>query len=82
MEAIEFRRIVGIALKRARHRAGLSQNALADITNSSRGFISEVETGEKGLSLRKFFSLSAALELDDSHDFFDDLAKRIERYED
>ena len=77
MQRDNFNRMLGIALKRARNRTGLSQDDLADRTGISRGFISDVERGAKGLSLLRFMSMYKALD-EQGDEIFADIVRRFE----
>lgn len=81
MERQRFNRVLGIELKRVRSRSGLSQDELASRTGISRGFISDIERGCKGLSLHHFLTICLALE-DDGAELFAELIRRHRLHED
>ncbi|MGC1206404.1 MAG: helix-turn-helix transcriptional regulator [Ornithinimicrobium sp.] len=75
-------RDLGAAVREARSRAGLSQQAVADRAGVPRQWVSRLETGSNpGAELRKVLDLLAALDLmvvlapvpQPSNDPFDDL---------
>lgn len=75
-------RDLGAAVRDARNRAGLSQQAVADRAGVPRQWVSRLETGSNpGAELRKVLDLLAALDLmvvlqpvpQPSGDLFDDL---------
>lgn len=52
-----FRHIVGIWVLQQRTKKGWSQNQLQERTGIDRGFIANIETGAKPLSLPRFVQL-------------------------
>jgi len=57
----KFNRCFGLVLRQARNRSGLTQQELSEKTGVQRGFLSDVETGKKGVSLEKFLQICAGL---------------------
>jgi transcriptional regulator with XRE-family HTH domain len=53
----------GIALRIFRQRAGLSQDALADIAGLHRTYVGSVERGERNVSLLNIHVLAGALKI-------------------
>lgn len=51
----------GLAVRRARQRLGLSQEALALVAGLHRTYVGGVERGERNLGLLNVFALSRAL---------------------
>ncbi len=71
----------GIVLRQARNREGLTQQSLAERTGTSRGFISDVERGEKGVSLEKFVELTRAFGGITPEDLLSSVLKRLNQHE-
>lgn len=57
----------GLALREARLRAGLSQEALAERADLHRNWVSLVERGKHAAALDSIFALADALELNAAH---------------
>jgi len=55
---------VGVALREARKKAGLSQGELAELCGLWQETISKIETGSSGANLDTIFDLCAALDLE------------------
>lgn len=55
---------LGRRVRVERHRLGISQMALADIVGLHFSFVSEVERGERNLSLSSLLRLAEGLEVD------------------
>jgi len=55
---------IGRRLLAARHRAGLTQLALAGYVGLSRGSIANIEAGGQGMGIPLFLSLADALNVD------------------
>ncbi len=51
----------GNAMRKYRHAAGISQEALADLAGIHRTYVGDVERGERNLSLLNMVRLSSAL---------------------
>lgn len=51
----------GLAVRTYRQRAGLSQDALADIAGLHRTYVGSVERGERNVSLLNIHALAGAL---------------------
>jgi len=64
----------GGALRSLRTRRGLSQEALGHEIRSGRTYISQLERGERGPSLKMLFRLSPALDSTPS-----EIVRRVER---
>jgi transcriptional regulator with XRE-family HTH domain len=70
----------GVALRRQRERAGLTQEQLAERADVSARFISFLETGKRQPSLSAIEALSSALEMrmtilvDDAENFYQNAA--------
>jgi transcriptional regulator with XRE-family HTH domain len=56
-----IKRSFGNALRKFRHAAGISQEALADLAGIHRTYVGDVERGERNISLLNMARLSAAL---------------------
>lgn len=67
----------GGLLRRLREAANLSQEALADLSDLDRTFVSLLERGQRQPSLETVFSLSTALEMK-PHEFVQRLELEIE----
>lgn len=52
---------IGLRIKHARNERGLTQEQLAETANVSRNHLSQVEGGEKGISLEMLVAISNAL---------------------
>lgn len=59
----EVLRFIGANIRRARHRAGLSQEALAASANLSARFVQQLEVGRGTPSLRALVTLAAVLDV-------------------
>lgn len=64
----------GQVLRELREKAGMSQERLGHEAESGRTYISQLERGEKGPSLKMVFRLSAVLGISAS-----ELVRRVER---
>jgi transcriptional regulator with XRE-family HTH domain len=53
---------LGLAIRIARKRAGLSQDALADLAGLHRTYVGSVERGERNISLLNIHALARALQ--------------------
>jgi transcriptional regulator with XRE-family HTH domain len=62
-DSIDELRAFGIALRLFRQRAGLSQDALADIAGLHRTYVGSVERGERNVSLLNIHVLAGALQI-------------------
>lgn len=60
--AYKHRAIVGEAVRRARKKAALSQEALAERADLHPNYVGEIERGETNISLDVIVRLAAALE--------------------
>lgn len=60
-ESIDELHAFGLALRTFRQRAGLSQDALADIAGLHRTYVGSVERGERNVSLLNIHVLAGAL---------------------
>ena len=60
-ESIDELHAFGLALRTLRQRAGLSQEALADIAGLHRTYVGSVERGERNVSLLNIHVLAGAL---------------------
>ena len=60
--ALDFASI-GLRIKHARNRKGLTQEALSDLLGISRNQITYLETGDRGISLELLVSVANALEV-------------------
>jgi transcriptional regulator with XRE-family HTH domain len=72
--------LFGIALRRARHERGLSQEALAEATGLSANFVGEMERGLKAPGLGVIVRLSRALHVSVHEllaDFTDSVVRRL-----
>lgn len=61
IESIDELHAFGLAIRTFRQRAGLSQEALADIAGLHRTYIGSVERGERNVSLLNIHVLAGAL---------------------
>ena len=52
---------IGLRIKHARTKMGVTQEKLAEIVSSSREHISRIETGERGISLELLVEISKSL---------------------
>lgn len=52
---------IGLRIKHARNERGLTQEQLAETANVSRNHLSQVEGGEKGISLEMLVAITNAL---------------------
>ena len=59
----ELEKQFGAVVRRHRLEKGLSQEALADLCNLHRTYVSDVERGLKAASLRSLLSIARALDL-------------------
>lgn len=59
----ELRRAFGRVLRRRRESCGWTQDELAERTDSSQNYVSNLERGLKGPSLIRVFELSRALQI-------------------
>lgn len=59
----EVRRAFGRVLRRLRENQGWTQDELAERTDSSQNYVSNLERGLKGPSLIRVFELSQALQI-------------------
>lgn len=58
---LEHRKILGETIRTVRKRAGISQEALAELADLHHNFIGEIERGEKAASIDTLVKLSEAL---------------------
>ena len=73
-------KLFGVALRRARHERGLSQEALAEATGLSANFVGEMERGLKAPGLGVIVRLARALDVsvrDLLADFTDSAIRRL-----
>lgn len=56
----------GLNVKRARKEAGISQEALADVANVARSYMSDVERGARNPTLKVVERIAASLHVDPS----------------
>jgi transcriptional regulator with XRE-family HTH domain len=56
-----IQREFGKALRKVRHSAAMSQEALADLAGIHRTYVGDVERGERNISLLNMMRLTAAL---------------------
>ncbi len=63
----EIRREIGDRIREARMKSGLTQSQLAETLDVSTSFLSEVETGKKGMSFETFYAICESIEV--SSDF-------------
>lgn len=61
-EQVESQPKLGELIRRLRLEKGLSQEALAEGADIHRNFLSEIERGNKGITLETLFRLSRALD--------------------
>ena len=60
--SIDELRAFGLAVRNFRQRAGLSQDALADIAGLHRTYVGSVERGERNVSLLNIHVIAGALQ--------------------
>jgi len=60
-DADEHRAAFGRRLRELRQRAGMTQQALADVVGIDRSFISDVETGRHSIAVDRAYAVAAAL---------------------
>ncbi len=60
-DADEHRAAFGRRLRELRQRAGMTQQALADVVGIDRSFISDVETGRHSIAVDRAYQIAAAL---------------------
>ena len=73
---MNLQRKFGLVLKELRLENGLSQESLANQSDIDRTYISDIEKGERNISLKIIEQLSGTLQISLS-----ELFKRIENYE-
>ena len=61
-DAMVLFRAFGLAVRRARERLGVSQEALAELADLHRTYVGSVERGERNISLINIVALSRALQ--------------------
>jgi transcriptional regulator with XRE-family HTH domain len=64
VEEDDLQRVVGRNLRRLRRASGLSQEAFAESLGYQRGYIAQVERGERNLTLRTVARLALQLKVD------------------
>jgi len=74
--SIDDDRELGKLLRAHRKRAGLTQRAIADLTNTSPAYICDIEYGNRSLSLR----IAKAYTECTGHDFVLELLSRVVPY--
>ena len=57
---------IGRCISKERKRQGLTQEALAGLTDMDRSFLSEIENGHKNFSITTLLRISEALKVDAS----------------
>ncbi|MFI3300414.1 MAG: helix-turn-helix transcriptional regulator [Candidatus Gastranaerophilales bacterium] len=57
-------KLLGKNIAKYRQAKKLSQEALAEIVDLSREYITRIENGQKNISLKKLFCIADALEID------------------
>ena len=72
---MNLQRKFGLILKELRHEKGLSQESLANQSEIDRTYISDIEKGERNISLKIIERLSNTLQISLS-----ELFKKIEEY--
>ena len=63
MPVYDICQVLGLAVRDRRERAGLSQEALADLASLHRTYVGGIERGERNVSLRNIEALAYALNL-------------------
>jgi transcriptional regulator with XRE-family HTH domain len=63
----ELKTIFGQRVRQCRKRAGLSQEALADLADLDRTYVSGIERGKRNVSLQNICRLAAALKVEPAH---------------
>jgi transcriptional regulator with XRE-family HTH domain len=58
---MDMRALIGTNLRRYRHRKGLTQEKLADLSGFSQFYISEMEQGRRNPTIITVFELATAL---------------------
>jgi transcriptional regulator with XRE-family HTH domain len=61
MSHLDLQKHVGLAVRKLRRQRGLSQHALANIAGLSRTYVTEVEAGQRNLTLQTISRLADAL---------------------
>ena len=64
MDEEDLQRAVGRNIRRLRRASGLSQEAFAETLGYQRGYIAQVERGERNLTLRTVARLALQLQVD------------------
>lgn len=63
MENIDIKEQFGMSIKYYRNKKGISQEKLAEITGLHRTYISEVERGNRNISLINISKIATALDI-------------------
>lgn len=66
MTELEYQKLVGAEIRKARNAAKISQESAADATGIDRAFYGRVERGQTNLSLRSLLKISMALKIQPS----------------
>ena len=56
-------KLFGIRIRDIRKSKGISQEKLAELSNTDRSYMGRIERGEKNVTLTKIFVISAALDV-------------------
>lgn len=70
----EIKKKFGKTLRSLRLQKSISQEKLAELSNLHRTYISEVERGNRNISIVNIFRICASLEIDPAS-FFDEMQK-------
>lgn len=60
---MDIKQKFGLAIKECRQRSGLSQEGLAELASLHRTYISDVERGERNVSLKNIEKITLALHI-------------------